>query len=164
MLLLPICVFCLLFLNIELHLRARTPGWRYAFLLAAIAWGIWVEISVELLSLFDLITFPSLMSIWGLFLVGLGWRFIHQLRKNRITFPKFNLSRLGWLNTIFLGLLVGLLGMELMVALIAPVTNFDSMTYHMPRVMHWIQNQDVNFYQYHQSHKLQCHVPMLHSM
>ncbi len=33
-----------------------------------------------------------------------------------------------------------------LIARAAPPNNFDSMTYHMPRVAHWIQNQGVRFY------------------
>lgn len=32
------------------------------------------------------------------------------------------------------------------IAWVAPPNTFDSMTYHMSRVMHWIQNQSVDFY------------------
>jgi hypothetical protein len=36
---------------------------------------------------------------------------------------------------------------NLLTGLVAPPNNWDSMTYHMPRVMHWIQNQSVVHYQ-----------------
>lgn len=44
---------------------------------------------------------------------------------------------------LFLGIIcVGML----ILSAVSITSNWDSMTYHMPRVMHWIQNQSVDFY------------------
>jgi hypothetical protein len=45
---------------------------------------------------------------------------------------------LGWVVLYVLGIGV--------IALAAPPNNWDSMEYHMPKVMHWIQNGSVSFY------------------
>jgi len=37
-------------------------------------------------------------------------------------------------------------GITLFIALKSPPNNFDSMTYHMARVSHWIQNQNIRYY------------------
>lgn len=42
----------------------------------------------------------------------------------------------------------------LFVALYYPPNNWDSMTYHMPRVMHWIQNENVDYYFTHNDRQL----------
>ncbi len=36
--------------------------------------------------------------------------------------------------------------MTLIIALKSPPNNFDSMTYHMARISHWIQNQNIQYY------------------
>jgi 4-amino-4-deoxy-L-arabinose transferase-like glycosyltransferase len=39
-----------------------------------------------------------------------------------------------------------LVGFLLLIAILQPPNNWDGMTYHMSRVMHWIQNQNINYY------------------
>jgi len=41
-----------------------------------------------------------------------------------------------------------------LIALVSPPNNWDSMTYHMSRVVHWIQNRNVAFYPTHISRQL----------
>ncbi|HEW79733.1 MAG TPA: hypothetical protein ENH34_07215 [Phycisphaerales bacterium] len=43
-------------------------------------------------------------------------------------------------------LLIPLILLLLVTALIYPPNNYDSMTYHMARVAHWIQNQSIGYY------------------
>ncbi len=68
--------------------------------------------------------------------------------KNSFSSP-FSVSRsfrLGRLEQLFLIGSVAVLASTLVTALIAPPNNWDSMTYRMPRVMHWIQNQSIHPY------------------
>ncbi|MBP9818217.1 glycosyltransferase family 39 protein [Candidatus Shapirobacteria bacterium] len=59
------------------------------------------------------------------------------------SFRKRDYVQLGLIDKLAIGLiLLPLLG----IALYYPPNNWDSMTYHLPRVMHWIQNENVNFY------------------
>ncbi|KXK60865.1 hypothetical protein AWW66_16775 [Micromonospora rosaria] len=44
------------------------------------------------------------------------------------------------------GTVGGLLLVELVVALLAEPNNFDSQTYHLPKVEHWVQQQDLEFW------------------
>lgn len=47
---------------------------------------------------------------------------------------------------IFWLFLAAWLGTLLVIALVAPPNNHDSLTYRLPRVMHWAQNQSIEFY------------------
>jgi len=44
------------------------------------------------------------------------------------------------------GLLIGLAALTLLTALVAPPNTWDSMTYHMARVAHWLDQRNVGFY------------------
>ena len=54
----------------------------------------------------------------------------------------------GKTKILLLGCLL-ILGMTWITALLAPPNTWDSMTYHLPRVMHWQQNQSVEPYPTH---------------
>ncbi|MEV4133942.1 hypothetical protein AB0J72_17455 [Dactylosporangium sp. NPDC049742] len=47
---------------------------------------------------------------------------------------------------LIVGVLGGLFLLDLVVALVAPPNNFDSQTYHLPKIEHWVQQGDVGFY------------------
>jgi len=47
---------------------------------------------------------------------------------------------------VFMYFVAFVLGVTLCIALISPPNTWDSMTYHMGRVMHWIQNETISFY------------------
>jgi hypothetical protein len=55
-------------------------------------------------------------------------------------------GRWGWVDALLVGGLVVLAAGELVVALVAPPNNADSMGYHLPRVEHWVQDRSVGFY------------------
>jgi 4-amino-4-deoxy-L-arabinose transferase-like glycosyltransferase len=123
---------------------APTP-WRAAFLAAAVTWGLTVTAVTETLSLIRLLTFGWLLTLWlGALLVAAvlcaktARRGNVALLLERPSLPRFEL----WcvVSVVTLASLVAL------VALAAPPNNADSMSYHMPRVMHWAQNHTVAHY------------------
>lgn len=112
-----------------------------------------ILLSTEILSLFNKITYTWILATWVLvlslavFLLAFNWRHL----KNRI--PKRTLdgpenqksSKKSFM--IFCGIIIAIIGLvTLLIAIKSPPNNFDSMTYHMARIPHWIKNQNVNYY------------------
>jgi len=70
--------------------------------------------------------------------------YIQSPKKNPLTLPSLTKSEIALIaGTAFIIFIVG------MIALVAPPNNWDSMTYHMTRVAHWIQNRNVDVYPTH---------------
>ncbi len=120
--------------------------WRPAFLSAAVAWGVLLTLLTELLSLFRALAFWPLLGAWcfSLVMVFLAWR------KSVLGKPLATNFALGSRFELFL--LMGLLflaGTVGLIALVAPPNTWDAMTYHLARVMHWMQNKSVAHYPTH---------------
>ncbi|MFE1745474.1 ArnT family glycosyltransferase [Coleofasciculus sp. H7-2] len=144
---LPIVSFILLVIIFKKH-----NGWRSSLLAASVVWGFLLTGITEIFSLFKLITFSGLFAGWLFTSIGLIFiyiwvskktRNITNLNKNTKTqqLPKIPLFLFFLLGSVaFIAATVGL------IALIAPPNNWDSMSYHMARVVHWIQNHSVSHY------------------
>ncbi len=137
----------LTFLSIMLVVRKyQMPGWRGSFLFAAVVWGVLVTGMTELLSLLRWLDFWPVAGAWGIVLVLLWLMLARGSRINLKIPPKLQqLSN----SPCELALLAGVLLIIAAIGAIAwraPPNNFDSMTYHMSRVMHWVQNKSVTFY------------------
>ena len=119
--------------------------WRTAILSAAVVWGSVVALFTEILSLFELLTFEWVLGLW--LVADILWLIIYlklnsvkpDIRSNdRSQLSSFLLWLLGGVSLIFAA--VGL------IAIVSPPNNWDSMTYHMSRVAHWMQNRSVEHY------------------
>lgn len=79
---------------------------------------------------------------WAIAAVGVATR-LGQRRRLALAVVRHVQTKLQTLDTwgrLGVGAVLGLLGLRLAVGLVAPPNNFDSMTYHLPRVMHWLQH------------------------
>lgn len=128
-----------------LLLTRKGYGWRAAFLVAAIFFGCLTTTFIELLSYFHLLTMIGLSFCWAgiiAIVLLLHWK----LKKPWKTWGNYNLSPLetglvGGISLICLATFV--------TAIVSPPNNWDSMTYHMSRVVHWLQNRSVEHYPTH---------------
>jgi len=122
--------------------------WREAFIFASLSWGTAVVACTEMLSLGNYLTFTLLLLFWlGITALSL----IYFIRLRKAPYPPVSFGKIPLLSTIGVIFVISITGM---IAISAPPNTWDSMTYHMPRVMHWIQNQSVEHYPSHISRQL----------
>ena len=147
LLLLSILVAFLDLLGLQKEVPFRFNGWRVAALQTALGTGVFIALQSEILGLFNLLAQPYVAITWGvtlLFITWLGWR-KGWLRRGwlRLIASLHFLDRFTTLSLVAFSLIVVIL---LLIALIAPTNNVDSLNYHMSRVMHWIQDRNLAHY------------------
>ncbi|MDD5155083.1 MAG: glycosyltransferase family 39 protein [Candidatus Omnitrophica bacterium] len=149
--------FCLILIYLIFYTKfsghKALGSWRSCFLLSSVAFGILVTAMTEFLSLFNLITFGWLIGCWSLVYAILTLIFLRLLRKIKPSF-RLKLVRLPPFEVFLLcsiALIVFTIGV---IAYVAPGNDWDSMSYHMPRVAHWIQDRNVRHYPTHSERQL----------
>lgn len=141
--LLVFSLFTLAFLN------KNNPRIVDSLVYASVSCALYILISVELLSINGNLDLGTLACAWfalALFLLAyLGFRKegILVVRGSQL---RLDLQGLGVNEVVFVFFILLLVLATGILAWLAPPNTFDSMTYHMSRVMHWIQNQSVDFY------------------
>lgn len=135
---------------------SKQESWRSSILSAAVVLGVFIAISTETLSLLHLINFATLISVWLLLVsllifVAIKKRIFHQLS---IPLKLTSWDQLDFFNRLLClstGMIILTVGV---IAIVAPPNNWDSMSYVMPRIIHWIQNHSVEHYPTHYTAQL----------
>ncbi|WP_424098949.1 glycosyltransferase family 39 protein [Moorena producens] len=146
--LLPLITFTVLFLFIYRY----NSCWRSSLLWTAITWGVLLTFITEVLSLFKLITWGWLAGIWGLLSLTLIVAYFRTVKSGRVTRTQAsqhgNAQISGFLLVLLggIGFVIAIVGLT---AMVAPPNTWDSMTYHMSRVLHWMQHHSVAHYPTH---------------
>jgi 4-amino-4-deoxy-L-arabinose transferase-like glycosyltransferase len=120
-----------------------------AVVFASVGVGVAILVSIESLSAVALINTRMTLLWWA----ALAMVLLIYLSVNRSQLMTGHSKRLvsefrtlGRDEKIYLLYIVLLLSITAAIAWLAPPNTFDSMTYHMSRVMHWVQNQSIDFY------------------
>ena len=118
---------------------------RESFLISAVAYGLFVALSTEVLSLLKCLDYLHLVACWSLYLLALvTCRYCRKGGAWTVTPPATTPFQ-----KLLLALLAGIVCITGITAVVAAPNNFDSLTYHLPRIMHWIQNRSVQHYPTH---------------
>ncbi len=124
---------------------------RVHWLGATIAWGVWVALSLELCSVFEQLRRPVIAWSWvGLAAATFTATWFIRHRPGEALSPPFNLrwrerfrfDEAGLLDLGVVALAITLFG----IAVAIPPTNWDSLTYHLPRVLHWIDQHHLRHF------------------
>ena len=145
--LLPLFCFALLFV-----VAARWPlapgerrDWRVAFLAAAVAWGVSLVAMTEGLSLFGALNRGWVADLWGGTVIVLLGAYV-RLPGAKSPLGAGGFADISLFEKVLLGGVAAILGLVRLTAILAPPNTNDALDYHMPRVVHWIQNGSLTFY------------------
>lgn len=118
-----------------------------AVILTNICWGAYLAVTSELLSLAHFLTPAGVGLIWGVAFILLLFFGV------RTGFIKRGLRHVGvaWrciqpADYVLAGVLVLLSGALLLILIVSPSGNNDSLQYHLARVVHWAQNASLQHY------------------
>jgi 4-amino-4-deoxy-L-arabinose transferase-like glycosyltransferase len=115
-----------------------------AFIYATIIWSISTILITEISSFFKAYNYTSSIVFWSILAVGITYL---NLNKHCIKITPY----LTWYKenkkiSLFFG---GFTILLLIQGIIYPPNNWDSMTYHMARITHWVMNESIEPYPTH---------------
>ena len=135
-------VLTLAAIGFSLRKKYQSLDIRLVMIFSAVLWGVLLVAITETLSLFHLFNRPALIAAWAVSaLAAVTWALL-KWRKPAFHIPKIS-GLLQWFQIISI---VGIAALTGVIAILAAPNNWDSMTYHLSRVVHWIQNGSVNHY------------------
>ena len=113
---------------------------RASLLVAATLASGWLVLGTELLSLFRAIRFWPVLLWWAIPALAL---IAALARERRLREWRSKLPRLALVESLLVASLVFLLAWSWCQAVFAPPNNIDSVSYHLPRQVHWMQQASV---------------------
>ena len=120
-------------------------GLRQSFVYAATVYTLCLVLATELFSIWDILRFGTLLAFWtGLTIVSGLYLYFHGNRQAVFqtlngAWTQFRASRALWAVALIWSLVLA-------IAVVYPPNNWDSMTYHMPRVLSWIRQGSIGFF------------------
>ncbi len=117
---------------------------RETFIRVALYYGVFIWGLSEFLSLIHLLNFSGILCGWIFYDICLLLYLLYKYKKHKTLFiPKVSVSVWKSPGSLFIGCVCVI---TFFIAIIYPPNNWDSMTYHLPRIEHWIQNGTLEHY------------------
>jgi len=119
---------------------------RHSFLAASVTWGLVLIGITELLSVFYSITYSGLVMAWMgvcgfVCIINIG-----VLKKQQANLGQTDERRFALFDSISLYGVFIILAIICIVAISIPAKHGDATSYHLSRVVHWMQNQSIEHY------------------
>ena len=126
--------------------RGIITNFRLSFIETLLIMALLIFLFTEFLSLFNRVTLPGISICWLISLIILFSLYILKFRKKikQTRFKKIKIER-SYKITIIISILLIILPLLFLALYYYPSLN-DSLSYHLPRIEHWIQNKNVDFY------------------
>lgn len=140
--------FVLLFV-VALTYMVKQPfatSWRASFLIASVVWGVYLAAVTEILSLFRLLTVVSVFACWMTLAIALQAYAFWLLARGRYPWIRRDRGAFSLSLNVLVGAVIALAGLSLVIAVVAPPNTPDTFTYHLARVVHWIQDESLRPY------------------
>ncbi|GAB6392261.1 MAG: glycosyltransferase family 39 protein [Treponematales bacterium] len=137
------CLLAGSFVLLLLNIRCQKALWRDCFITASLYYSAFVWALTEVLGFFKMLNFTFALAGWLIFTGALLIRLMRQYKTHKQYFTLSGSTSLGFMEWT----LAIILCVTFFIAVAYPPNNWDSMTYHLPRVEHWIQNKSLaHFY------------------
>lgn len=140
MIILPILTFVFIVLFLSQFIVDIRKNWIIASVVVFSA----LSIVTEILGWFSLINRYSIIGFWTIFLIISSILILKSAK--RIPWQKL-IESIRIKNWRFFWVLLTVYSLTLLlISLYSAPSNWDSMTYHLSRIMHWVQNGNLEFY------------------
>ncbi len=126
--------------------RRREKGIRRTFLEASLIFFALIAAATEIFSLFNSITALNFILVWSVSVLILVGKFRREIKNGALGIKSDFREKIRSAPKFYLILILFIYLVTLVVALVSPPNTYDSMTYHLARVGHWIQNGTIGFY------------------
>ncbi|NLO90696.1 MAG: hypothetical protein GX410_01720 [Elusimicrobia bacterium] len=128
--------------------------WRQCLLCGALFGGLLLFAGTEFLGFFKILAPGPVALYWLLVCAGIGLAVFQRRERLVGQFSAPSWPPLELTEKLLLASVAVIALLALAQSIIAPPNNWDSMSYHLPRVMHWRQNMCVDFYPTHITRQL----------